>query len=194
MAKRGRRPPLAAKEDRVQRRIARIGAEDYLDTCARALVRQEGRLRQTRVPPAFELESSREFGREIMPDIWLTLVALNGSQRALALAAEVSQTQSKVIGALTEELAHRSSIKDARDVHEHLDDYFRGTGRLQVKEGDRPDMHLPQVIVARDATTFQIGRIEVRIGGSPWVDVLAAIEKTRQAVSKALELLRSEDQ
>jgi hypothetical protein len=53
-------------------------------------------------------------------------------------------------------------------------------------------MHLPQVVIIRDAT--KITKIEVRIGGSPSVNVLAAIEETRQAVSKALEGLRSGDQ
>jgi hypothetical protein len=178
-------------DDRFQRRVARIGADDYLDMCARSLVRQDGRLRQTHISPG-TVEASWEFGREIMPDIWLTLIALNGSLRALKLAAKVSQRHSQATRTMHEDLAHRSSIVDARNVYEHLDDYFQGAGRVELKEGERRDMHLPQVAIIRDAT--QITKIEVRIGGSPWVDVFAAVEQTGQAVAKALELLRSEDQ
>jgi hypothetical protein len=178
-------------DDRFQRTVARIGADDYLDMCARSLHRQDGRLRQTQVSPGTERESW-EFGREIMPDIWLALIALNGSLRALKLAAKVSQTRSQAIDTLRQDLTHCSSIVDARNVYEHLDDYFQGAGHLQLKEGGRRDMHLPQIVIIRNAT--QITKIEVRVGGSPSVDVLAAIEGTFQAVSKALEVLRSEDQ
>jgi hypothetical protein len=147
---------------------------------------------RTRVPPGAE-GALWEFGREIIPDIWLTLVALNGSLRALALAAKVSPTKARAIRTLRKDLALLSSIKNARDVHEHLDDYFQGKGTLQKREGERPDMHLPQVGVESDVTTLEIKRIEVRIGGSPRVDVLAAIEQACRALSKALELLRAED-
>jgi hypothetical protein len=178
-------------DDRFQGMVARIGADDYLDMCARSLVRQDARLRQTHVSLGTD-EDAWESGREIIPDIWLTLIALNDSMRALALAAKVSRTRSQVISGLRQDLTHRSSTKHARDVYEHLDDYFQGAGKLQLNEGERRDMHLPQVAITRDAT--QITKIEVRIGGSPWIDVFAAIEQTRQALSKALELLRSEDQ
>jgi hypothetical protein len=106
--------------------------------CDRSLVRQEDRLRRTRVAPGDE--ESREFGREIMPDIWLTLVALNGSLKALALAARGSQSQSRAIRALRKGLAHQPSIEDARDVYEHIDAYYEGRGRLQKKR-ERPDTY-----------------------------------------------------
>src|SRR6266481_3289613 len=123
---------FAAMDDRFQRMVARIGADDYLDMCARSLHRQDGRLRQTRVSPGTERESW-EFGREIMPDIWLTLIALSGSLRALKLAVKVPQTRSQAIDTLRQDLTHRSSIVDARNVYEHLDDYFQGAGHLQPR-------------------------------------------------------------
>lgn len=172
--------------------VTRIGTIEYLDMCDRALERQRARLAEATVPDASVSDASggMELGRQLIPDVWLTLVALNASSRALNLAGAVSTTHGDEVRRLSRELSTNGEIKRARDVYEHLDAYLRGEGNLQKTKGDRADMHLPEVGISSGAEG--ISGVMVRVGGDSWVQVLSAIDSTRDVLRPVIALLDSE--
>ena len=167
--------------------IAQLGAIEFLTVCALALERQAKRLKAARVPSSTGMDSFHE----LAPDVWFAVVALHRSFTALDFAARTSKIHGREIQALAKELPNRKAIKRVRDVYEHFDDYFQFRDKLQKREVERPDMHLPQVGVhsGPDGVTG----VEVAIGGpSKRVDVFATIEVMIPALQTALVLLEAE--
>jgi hypothetical protein len=172
--------------------IAGIGAEEFMSVCAIALERQRDRLGVA--PTRLSEEGPALNSRELAPDVWFAVVALHRSFVALDFAGKVSTTHGDEIRTLTQALPNREAIKRVRDVYEHFDDYFRLRGRLQEREGPRPDMHLPQV----SFVTAPSGVAAVNVGisaasggpGAEWVDLFATIDVVLAALRAALKLVR----
>ncbi len=119
-----------------------------------------------------------EPGRQIMPDVWFALVALRASLRAVDLAKKAFPKEASEIDQVAGQLAERGADwTRARNVFEHIDEYFLGEGLLQRKsESVRPDRYLPMVATQRQKDASSLRSVSVKVGPGEEIDLFPTID------------------